>query len=799
MRRLSKGLFCAGVCALATGGHAHAQVAPTQPSPETAAAAAKSDSIGPDTPIPSTSVGEGSDPLHFGDIVVTARRREENIQTVPVSVTALGAEALVSRGVQQTTDLQRIVPGVIFIGAGSDANTSFSIRGQGKDASGPGLPSVISYFNEVPLPSWGSVLPAFDVSSVQVLKGPQGTLFGRNTTGGAVLVYSAPATYQIEGYVQGVVGNYDWYGVQGALNLPIVEDRVALRVAGEIARRDGYVKEQLVGGDANDLHSDAFRVTLRIDPTDTISNVTVFDYYRKNTNGDGYVSIGDAGAIAAYRSPGLAPFYDCGTYSAFCQDVDVLNELQREAGYYKSFSNIEGHDRTRLWGISNTTTVELDAVTIKNIFGYRDTKVDQQFNTDGVPIFLLDTRGFRYDRQISEELQFSGTLFDDRLDWLVGGFYVDVKPTGPSAFAIDSFDFAGDPDANPFAGISNNLFSDESKALFANLNFAITDRITLNGGLRHTWDKEGVCAVFTQPFYSRPVNSLEECRSIPGFYENSAKFNAWTYTFGADFQVTDDIFTYVTVRRGYRAGNINAPNLAGALEPFQFFGPQKIDDIEIGAKTEWDIGPVRGRLNIAAFRGEFKDLQRYIGGIPANTDGDNNPATDPTNTALVINAGESRVQGVEIDGLIAPARNLSFTGSVSYLDAKYTSLELPPIFAGLAGDSEYERSPEWSYTLAARYELPISGTDTRVILNVDYYHVDSYFVQLARLPGYSLLGGSVEVSRIGGMPLSATFFMTNITDETYFRNSNLTGPQPGNFSFAPGEPRMYGLRLRYDF
>jgi iron complex outermembrane receptor protein len=781
--KLFKGLCLAGATLAAFAGGAQAQTASTAIDTDSGAVP------------PEGAYGPGQ----LGDIVVTARRREENIQSVPVSVTALGAETLVSRGVQQTTDLQRIVPGVIFIGAGSDANTSFAIRGQGKDVSGPGLPSVISYFNEVPLPSWGSVLPAFDVSSVQVLKGPQGTLFGRNTTGGAVLVYSAPATHELEGYVQGTLGNYNWRGGQGAVNIPIVPERVSLRLAGEVVKRRGFVEEQLVGGDAADLNSQAFRVTLRVDLSDTISNVTVYDYFRKNTNGDGYVSVGDAGDLAFYRDPSLAPFFNCGSFSATCQDVDVLNQLQRQAGFHKSFSNIEGHDKTKLWGISNTTTIEFGPVTLKNIFGYRDTKVDQQFNTDGLPIFLLDTRGFRFDRQVSNELQFSGTAFGDRLDWLVGGFYLDVKPTGPSAFAIDPFDFLGNPDANPFAGISNNLFSDRSKAVFGNLNFAVTDRLKLNAGLRRTWDKEGVCAAFTQPFFGDPIASLGECRATPGFYENSTKFAAYTYTVGADYQMTDQVFTYVTVRRGYRAGNINAPRLSGPLAAFQFFGPQTVDDVEIGAKTQWNVGDVRGRFNIAAFRGKFKDLQRYIGGIPANLDGDNDPSTDPTNTALVINAGKSRVQGVEIDALVALTRNLSFNGGLSYLDAKYTDLQVPGIFAQFAGTSPYERAPKWSYTLAGRYELPFEGSDTRMIFNMDYYHVGSYFVQLAQVPSYGVLSGSVEFTNVGGAPVSLTLFMNNITNKTYLRNSNLIGPQPGNFSFAPGEPRMYGLRLRHDF
>jgi len=728
------------------------------------------------------------------DIVVTARRREENIQTVPVAVTAFGSEALVQKNIQATTDLQRIVPGVIFVGAGSAANTTFSIRGQGKDVAGPGLPSVISYFNEVPLPSWGAVLPAFDVASVQVLKGPQGTLFGRNTTGGAVLVYSKPAVDKFEGYVQGTAGDYFWHALQGAINLPIA-DGIALRVAGDFQKRDGYQKDIGVAGDGSNLNSRAFRVTLKIEPSPTFSNVTVFDYYWQHTNGDGYVSVGDAGPNAAYR---FFPAFNCGV-SAAC-DVDLANAEQRRLGFHVTNSNIPGYDRTRLWGISNTTTLDLGAVTIKNIFGYRDTKVDQQFSTDGLPLFLLDTRGFRYDRQISNELQFSGDLMDGKLQWLVGGFFLDLKPTGPDAFAIDAFDAAGDPDNNPFGQISNNLFKDRSYALFGNLTFEIMDGLRLNAGYRHTWDKESVCAVNTRPFFGDPIQSTSECEATAGSFSDSVKFKASTYTLGADYQVSNDIFTYVTVRRGYRAGGINTPRLAGTLTPFQYFGPQKVNDVEIGLKTQWEKGEMRGRLNVAAFRGIFSHLQRQIAGLPPDFDGDGDPATDPANTSLNINGGKAKVQGVEVDGILQPVEPLILSFGASYLDAKYTSLETPPVFAAQAGGSAiYERAPKWSYTLSGSYRLPVDAAGADVTLRSDYYWIGSYFAGIAKVPSYGVLNGSVEFSNIGNTALSATLFVTNILDKVYLRNSNLIGTSPGNFSFSTGEPRIYGLRVRYDF
>ena len=169
----------------------------------------------------------------YGDeIVVTARRTEEDIQSVPVSVTAFNADTLRSATIRDTQDLLVKTPGIFLAGSGGRENTNFSIRGQSKALAGNSAPGVISYFAEVPAPTLGSSIPTYDLSSVQVLKGPQGTLFGRNTTGGAILYYPTAPNYDIGGYVTAAYGNYDARILEGALNIPVVADIAALRVAG---------------------------------------------------------------------------------------------------------------------------------------------------------------------------------------------------------------------------------------------------------------------------------------------------------------------------------------------------------------------------------------------------------------------------------------------------------------------------------------------------------------------------------------------------------------------------------------
>lgn len=749
----------------------------------------------------------------ISEIVVTARRREENLQTVPVAITAVTSDMLTESNIQTTIDLQKLVPGVVFSGAGTEANTTLTIRGQGKDNIGPGLPSVISYFNEVPLPGFGSSVPTYDISSVQVLKGPQGTLFGRNTTGGALLIYSQAPTELFEGYGQVTVGEYGWHAIQGALNLPIAEG-VALRVAGNLERRNGFTENLGVGKDFDVLHNDAFRVSLRLAPTGFIENTFVYDYFIRSgpyigviatqvasanppyRNGQNY-----AGIVGAANAQLINDTFNCG-FSVDC-DVDLMVERQQQIGPRKVYSDVDAFDRTRLQGISNTTTIDLGPVTIKNIFGWRKTEVDQRGNTDGVPVPLINTALTRNDAQITNELQLSGSAFDNRLDFLVGGFYLKSRPTG----SISLFSDFLRPPSIPLATwrlstVGNTLYREESKAVFGNLTYGFggsLEGLSATAAARYTWDSQGVCSV-TLGGASRPLQSTEECRTYTNRFDIDAKFEKLTWTFGVDYKINNNFFTYAVARRGYRSGGSNPPLLGGALTSLQFYQPQTVDDVEIGLKTNWNSGDFSGRVNIAAYRGIFTDLQRQISGIPANLDGDNNSANDPASTALIVNGAKAKVQGLEIDGFIQPARGFQITFGGSLIDAKYLEFSNPAILAGVATSSGiFLNTPKTSFSLGARAELAeIEGMT--LTLSGDYYWTDGYRKGIvAAVPSYDLANIRLEAKNIAQQNLSVTLFVDNLFDKEYFINNSLSGPSPGTTTFSYGPPRMFGVRARFEF
>lgn len=749
----------------------------------------------------------------IAEIVVTARRREESLQTVPVAVTAVTGDMLTERNVQSTLDLQKIVPGVVFSGAATDANTTLTIRGQGRDTIGPGLPSVIAYFNEVPLPGFGSAIPTYDISSVQVLKGPQGTLFGRNTTGGALLVYSQVPTDKFEGYGQATIGDYGWHGVQGALNLPITAG-VALRVAGNVERRDGFTENLGVGQDFDTLHNNSFRVSLRLQPTDSIENIFVYDYFDRSGPYGGVIPTQIASSNPPYRNGSnfaavvgaanaalIDSSFNCNV-SVDC-DVDLMVARQLQIGPRKVYSDVDAFDNTRLQGISNTTTIDLGPVKIKNIFGWRSTDVDQRGNTDGVPVPLLNTALTRHEAQISNELQFAGSAFNDQLDILVGGFYVKTRPTGSISLFADFLRPPSIPVANwRLSTVGNTLYREESKAVFANLTYDFSDRLeglSVTAAARYTWDSQGVCSV-TLGGASTPLQSTAECRTYANKFDIDAKFEKLTWTFGADYKINSNLFTYIVARRGYRSGGSNPPLLGGLLVSLQFYQPQTVDDVEIGLKTNWRSGDFSGRVNIAAYRGIFNDLQRQVGGIPANLDGDNNSSNDPASTSLIINGAKAKVQGVEIDGFIQPARGFQFTFGGSLIDATFLEFANPPILSGVAaGSGFFQNTPKTSFNLGARAELAnIDGM--KITLSGDYYWTDGYRKGIvAVLPSYDLANLRVEIADIAKQDLTVTLFVDNLFDKEYFLNNSLSGASPGTTTFSYGPPRMFGVRARFGF
>jgi iron complex outermembrane receptor protein len=754
------------------------------------------------------------------EITVTARRKEESLQSVPVSVTAFTAETLREKSVYTTQDLQMSTPGVYLSGSGGNENVVYQIRGQSKALSGPSSPAVVSYFAEVPDVTFGSSVPQYDISSLQVLKGPQGTLFGRNTTGGAVLYTPAAPTYDFGGEVSLIAGNFGDHETKAVLNLPLSDQTVALRLAGDLHQRDGYTQNLGVGGALDNVDSKAMRVSLLLDPMAGLRNVTIFDYYQNDYNGDGVNLI----AVA----PGETLLAQLGIQKALEQQL----ALQQARGPFVVNTNPADFTHNRREGITNRTDLDLGAVQLVNIFGYRLTHLSYFINVDGAPAVTTDGTGAypagiplifirgsldNNTKQISDEFQIKGKLFDNKLDWLAGLFYLHDDPTGAQGNFVGFAQIVGTPTAGP----GYNFLTDTSKAAFLHATYDLGDWVqglAFEAGVRYTRDNISSCTgtglTNTSSGAVQPGDCAAAAADITGASTNSASSGAPTWSVGMNWQVNKDLFTYLVTRRGYQAGGINSPTLIGRLAPFQSFAPETVTDVELGLRSDWKIGGTALRFNASVFSGWYDHVQAALTGVQTSPlctatnsgpgvspTGSCNPANDPAGGTLLVNVGKSQVSGIDLDGEFALTRSLSFTYAANFLDPRTISLNVPaslvPYIA--AGGIPFNNTAKRTFAAGARYQLPVPETLGQMVFNADEYYTSPTMFTATQLPPYAVLNTRLDWNNVEGHPFDLSLFVRNAANRQYYATPVASGTFLGLTSAIPGPPRMFGGEFRVRF
>jgi iron complex outermembrane recepter protein len=758
-----------------------------------------------------------------GEIVVTARRSEESIQSTPVSVTAFNEELLRSASIAETSDLMMKTPGVYLSGSGGRENSVFQIRGQSKALSGSNAPGVVTYFADVPQPTFGSGVATYDMNSVQVLKGPQGTLFGRNTTGGAVLFYPKAPGYNLEGYVEAGYGRFDDKQLEGAITLPLAKDAVAIRIAGKYNKRDGWTKNLGLGGDLDDTNVRALRASLLVEPAAGVKNLTIFDWYRNNYTGDAVV------LRSVSANPSLVDLLGVRTA------ITTFLAAQQARGPRVVDSDVSpAINRTRRWGLTNRTDIDLaENLRLTNIFGYRRTYVEYNINTDGVPLLLssfgapltsLNAGAINHVEQYTDEVQLSGSAMDDKLDWLVGAFYLHSKPYGPTGTgnSIGAAVIPGLIPARNFETFQYNFYTEKSKAVFANVNIrldGVATGLRLNAGVRHTWDKVSACVATDNT--TQGALSAADCAAgaapLIGASINRTSSKAPTWTLGLDWQVNSDLFAYVVTRRGYRSGGVNSPTFGGTLVPLQGFGPERVTDVEAGIRSEWDLGGgAKARLNVSGFMGFYDGVQIALSGLftnaacvagdpvfgraPFTPDGDCNPNNDPQTGTMLANAGKSKVSGIDIDAMLAPTENLTFTFAANFMDTKTRSFSAPASLTPYIpnGEIPFDMVAKRTFTLGAQYRLPL-GDLGELVANADYYRSSKLSFVDDFLPAYGIANFRLSLNEVGGRPVDVSLYMTNAFDRKYAAIGAVSGSGLGYHTAIYGAPRQFGAAVRYRF
>lgn len=666
-------------------------------------------------------------------VVVTARRREESIQEVPVAVTALGSEQLFEGGVRQLADLRMKAPALIISQSpGGSAIPAFTIRSQRQNEGVLTQDlSVAVYQDEVVQARPHGLNQAFfDVASVQVLKGPQGTLFGRNSTGGAILIQPNHPTERFEAEVALGAGSFERRNAQAMLNIPF-SDTVFFRIAGDRTKDDGFSVNIRDGRRHNDVNSEAARASLTWKPGERFETYTTAQYVHTDDGGSiqtpiyaypvNFAALPSTEGLYNFLFNGVNPNPGCMAFlgganpGGLCNyDTPVYaNEVAAQSGrdLYHVVSNIDPFSTVERRSITNITTAQLGAVTIKNVAGYADLDYNAKIDWDGSIIGGLYSEYFNDIEQISEEFQLLGTAFGDKLDWIAGLYYFNEKGTDiTESGALDVFP----------ANVTNPFFSGGSMENTGYSAFAqgtwkldsVHQGLSATTGIRYTIDKREMALDHTNALGCRLVDR-NGVQLSPCFKAVDETFREPTWTLGLEQQLGDDMLIYLAHRRGYRAGGFNNR----AEEPAQFapFRPEIVDDLEFGAKADWRFGDAYARTNIAVFYQRYKDIQRTLsftsrsGNIGSN----------------IANAAKAKIYGGEFEATFMPVESLEFSLFYAMSIARYDEF-IDPIQGDL---SNYKLigSPDHTGGATVRYTLPLPSTAGQLALQAaDYYISSSY-------------------------------------------------------------------------
>jgi len=734
------------------------------------------------------------------DIVVTARRREERLQDVPLAVTAVSPELLEQQNITSVSGLRTMAPSLVIVpGAGANKSTpTFAIRGQSQqELTILADPSVSLYIGDIVAPrSQGSNGSLFDLASVQVLKGPQGTLFGRNSTGGIVQLTPNLPTQNFGGSFAVTYGNFGTLNTEAVLNVPL-SDSLAARVAIVNNTDDGYLYDVHLGRNVNYTDNQAIRASLRWTPSDTLSNTLVLDAFHSNEGGAGSF-IRAINPNGVFNSAPARAARNYPTLESMLADQQARGPRQTASGT-PSFSKVD------TLTIANTTQWDLnDSVSFKNIFGYRKVDSHSYEDTDGLPIPLLEIERIFEQEQVTNEFQVFGDT--GNLNWIAGAYYFNETGSDQGASVTGAVDFGNVQPTSVFAYPSwANTFvtaDNTSYAIFAQgtYKFEAIPGLSLTAGIRQNWDERtavvrnhtNTACRFSVDHDGNPatpevVPTLANC-ALP----LSVDYSEPTWNVSLDYQFGQNKLVYVAHRHGYRTGGFGAraTTEAGLRRTFQ---PEIVDDIEVGVKADWrfDNGAFL-RTNLAVYNSDYSDIQRLLQDntvIPVTT--------------VTTNAESATIRGAEFEFLFRPVASFELSGFWSYTDAKFEKF-IDPNGVDLS-NTGFSRAPKNVYSVTARYTADIpQEIGSELSFGVSYFHTDDFVDNDSAQPtqityGYELVNLNMDWKNVYGTDVTLGAYVNNVFDEEYDFGMLDVFSSLGFSSRTPGDPRTYGVRLKYEF
>lgn len=712
----------------------------------------------------SGAAASGQEPTTLDAMTVTARKREETIQDVPVAVTAFTPKTLDKLNVRDIGDLDAQVPNLtIYAARGSTSTATAYIRGIGQADPLWGVdPGVGIYLDDVYIARpQGALLDVFDVGRIEVLRGPQGTLYGKNTIGGAIKYISRELPKQLDGFASVSVGNYNQLDAKAAIGGPIGGEDSGLRGRVSVAsmNRDGFGENRVNGQDVSDKEINAARLHLGAYAGDDLDFQFTFDWMDDQS--------GVRGAKLLAANP-LAPAYP---------PLDDRYDIR---------SGMPNVNDTVMKGLSATVNWRPNEDwAFKYVVAKRDSDTETNIDFDETPLKLVDVLAFYNDQQISHELQAN---FDagGRARGVMGLYYFDGE-AGGQVRNYFSNPFLPPSLTNPLIGDTQGKVLTESIALYADWTFDLTDRLKLDVGARYTDEDKHAIALnrfYLDTAYTTPWGTAADFDKTVNFKNVSPKVSL-------DYQVSDEIMVYGLATRGFKSGGFNIrANTTAVPRSGEPFDDEVVDSYEIGSKM--GLFDQRLFLNLAYFYNKYKDIQLSVFTSYTLPDGSQSFFGDFTN------AGAGTVQGVEVEYQFLPTPHWLISGNLAWLDAKYDEF----ISGGvdIADTQEFTNAPEFSGALNVEYRTDLAnGGDLSARVGYSYQSEVWPTTDLSpeiKQDGYGLLNAGVTWRLDDAWSFSLQG--SNLTDKAY-RTTGYNIAAYGVLTGFYGPPRQYTLTARYDF
>lgn len=731
-----------------------------------------------------TSSGASSGRGTLEEIIVTARKVEEKLQDTPISVTAFTGDALDRRQIFTTESLKQVTPNLQFTNntalAGNNASSTIFIRGIGQtDPTATVDPGVGLYIDDVYMgQSVGGTLDFRDIAGVQILRGPQGTLFGKNTVGGAILLTTKDPGDEFGGTFRGGYGSDNLKNFFVAVDAPLSEE-FKTRLSFGTRNQNGYVTRVQTGEDLGDTNTYTGTAKIVWTPTEQLEVKGKFDYTNSDENGNPFV-FAASNETAIFQRTASA---DAGCPGAsipvpvpMIPDDRCANDFQNK-GPYKNNGTYPIESKLENWGLSLHLTYELnELITLKSITAYRELDWEGIRDADNTPLTILHTDYDSSGDQLSQELQFLYT--SDNVQGVVGFYYFEEEIEDIVYVQLNP------PPPGIQEDSDNNITDNDNWAVFSQWNWDVNDQLSLTLGGRYTEDTKG--SIPDQFNYADP-----SVKYLPvQLYEET--FTAFTLSASASYRWNENLMTYFSYSEGFKGGgwnsHFNRPQTPAEIAQFHSFDPEEAETYEIGAKL--DLLDNTLRINGAVFTTDYTDLQfTYRVGV----------------APYLANAGAASIDGFEIEATWAPTANWYIEGGIGYLDTSIDTLEeIAGTAIGVEVGNVLPFSPEWQANLGIGYTADI-GDNWLLIPRLDLYYQDETFfdanntVEIAQQDSATVLNLSMAFEPVS-KKWRVNVGVNNATDERYATGGNsslTTGSGYAEIGYA--RPREYFVYLDYNF